>query len=87
MSQPNHLLFNMLLAVCPCQIQKQLQLSAKLLQVTNVLCIDVKQFEDKANHDRLIGEAHTERFLSFDAICVLEFAHFAKFAVLVPTYH
>ena len=40
-----------------------------------------------ANHDWLIGEAHTERFLSFDAICVLEFAHFAKFAVLVPTYH
>ena len=50
------------------QAQEQSQLSAKLLHVTNVLCIDVNQFEDKANHDWLTGEAHAERFLSFDAI-------------------
>ena len=82
-----------------CQIQEQSQLSAKLLQVTNVPRIDVRRFEDKANHDLLIGEAHAERFLSFDAIharmqifqlhvhwgriCVFEFAHFATFGVLV----
>ena len=93
-----HLLFTMLLArlaVCPCQIQEQSQLSAKLLQVTNLPRIDVRQSEDKANHDWLTGEAHTERSLSFDTIharvqifqlhvhwrriCVLEFAHFIAF--------
>ena len=33
-----------------------------------VPCIDVRRFEAKANHDWLTGEAHTERFLSCDAI-------------------
>ena len=30
--------------------------------------IYVRRSEAKANHDWLTGEAHTERFLSFDAI-------------------
>ena len=71
MCQLHHLLFTMLLArlsVCPCQVQVQSQLPAKLLRVTNVPCIDVRRSEDKANHDWLIGEAHIERSLSFDAI-------------------
>ena len=68
-------LISMLLArlsVCPCQVQVPSQVSAKLLRVTNVPCIDVRQSEDKANRDWLTGEANNEHFLSYQFVYAFE---------------
>ena len=41
---------------------------SKIAPGTNMPRINARRSEDKANQNLLTGEAHTERFLSFDAI-------------------